>query len=144
MRYTKPTADTFVLVLDQDDLFIASLQEFCTEQKIANGHFTGIGAVRDITCGYYDLENREYHFSEYPDLVEVVSLTGNIMYKDDAPFVHAHGVFSDTKNQTFGGHIQEMAVGVTLEITLQRFATNLVRTYDENTGLYLIDTGSDT
>jgi predicted DNA-binding protein with PD1-like motif len=129
----------FLLVFNQGEQFMSTLQDFCVTHQIENAHFSGIGAVKDLTCGYYDLTKREYHFSKYPELVEVVSVTGNIMQKDNTPTVHAHGVFTDTNNQAFGGHIEGMTIGVTLEVTLQQFTTNLYRSYDENTGLYLID-----
>lgn len=142
MHFTQTNDHTFVVVLDQHEPVMQTLTDFCREQKITNGHFSGIGAVESVTCGYYDLPEREYHFTDYNELVEVVSFTGNIITKDDLPFIHAHGIFTNSENQPFGGHVQEMQVGVTLEIVLHRLTTKLYRSYDENTGLYLIDSHS--
>jgi uncharacterized protein len=107
--------------------------------SIRNGHFTGIGAVSELTCGYYELSEKKYYFTDYTDMVEVVSLTGTIMLKDAEPFIHMHGVFTDTKNHAFGGHIVEMRVGVTLEVVLTPLTSNFVRLPDACSGLALID-----
>lgn len=141
MHYTKTDTHSFVVILDQHEPVMETLTEFCRKHEVVNGHLSGIGAVEQVTCGYYDLTGREYHFTDYDALVEVVSFTGNVMQKDGQPFIHAHGIFTDSNNQPFGGHVQEMYVGVTLEVIVQRLTTKLYRSYDENTGLYLIDSG---
>lgn len=140
MQFTHTDKHRFVVVLEQHEAVIETLTNFCREQGIENGYFSGIGAVEAVTCGFYELSTREYHFTDYETLVEVVSFSGNIMQKDNQPFIHAHGIFTDDHNQAFGGHIQEMRVGVTLELVVEQLTTKLYRSYDENTGLYLIDT----
>lgn len=76
---------------------------------------------------------------DYPELYEVLGLTGNIMLKEGKPFVHLHGMFSNTDNSAFGGHVVEMEVGVTLEVALTVLPTSFRRCWDEETGLHLID-----
>ena len=63
------------------------------------------------------------------------------MLKDGAPFVHLHAIFTDTENSAFGGHIEEMRVGVTLEIILTPLQSELSREHDEAIGLFLISCG---
>jgi uncharacterized protein len=138
MQYEK-LDNTYVIKLEQGELVIDSLTKLCVSEKIVNADFSGIGAVKGLTCGYYDLEQKKYYFTNYPDLVEVVSLTGNLLLKDDKPFIHMHGVFTDTKNQAFGGHISEMTVGVVLEVILRPLNGNIKRTLDTCIGLALID-----
>lgn len=130
--------------LPADSQVISSMTTFCQNHNIHAGYFQGIGAVSDITCGWYDLATRSYEFTEYKGLFEVVSMHGNIAYKEDELFIHLHGVFTDTKNQAFGGHVKEMTVGITLEIFLYPLPGVTHRSYDERSGLYLIDPTSST
>ncbi len=138
MNYAK-VDDKYLVRIEKGELVVEVLTNFCQREKIANGTFTGIGAVEWLKCGYYDLPEKKYYFTEYDSLVEVVSLTGNIMLKDGQPFVHVHGVFTDTKNQAFGGHIVDMRVGVVLEVVLVPLTSSFSRELDENIGLALID-----
>lgn len=127
-----------LLVLEKGDLVIAELTRYCQDAGIVNAALSGIGAVDHIQCGYYDLVNRSYRFSEYTALYEVVSLTANVILKEGKPFVHMHAVFTDQENHAFGGHVEEMRVGVTLEIVCDILPARFVRQYDEATGLFLI------
>jgi len=138
MKHTH-TDDRYLITIDQGENFIESLTAFAKKHDIKNAAFTGIGAVDYIKCGYYHLSEKKYHFTEYNSLCEVVSLTGNIALKESTPFVHAHGVFTDEENKAFGGHIEEMRVGVTLEIALTPLATEIERKLDEDIGLFLLD-----
>jgi len=128
-----------IIRLDKGENVVRSLTDFCSENNITNATFTGIGAVEHLTCGYYALHEKQYHFTDYNELIEVVSLTGNVMLKDGKPFIHVHGVFTDTKNSAFGGHIVEMRVGVVLEVVLTPLESTLERKLDECIGLALID-----
>jgi len=129
---------TELIILRRGEQVLERLTRHCKDKGIQNASLSGIGAVTQITCGYYDLEARSYEFREYPDLYEVVNLTANVMLKDDQPFVHMHATFTDTENRAFGGHVEEMCVGVTLELILRRYPTALSRSYDDETGLHLI------
>jgi predicted DNA-binding protein with PD1-like motif len=135
----KSVDNKFILKVEKGELVHHSLVQFCKDQGIKNASITGIGAVQHIKCGYYDLANKTYLFKECHDIVEVASYQGNIMIKEDDLFVHAHGTFSDPDNQVFGGHVDEMTVGVVMEIILTPLSSTIERTYDEAIGLYLMD-----
>lgn len=130
---------THIIKIERGELVLEKITQYCREQKIENATFTGIGAVDSLTCGYYALAEKKYYMTEYTDLVEVVSLTGNVLLKDDQPFIHAHGVFTDTTNQAFGGHIKEMRVGVVLEVVLHPLQSVIKRVDDHGIGLALMD-----
>ncbi len=138
MQTTK-AGTTYIIRIDKSEEVVKTLTEFCASQDIKNAMFTGIGAVEHLTCGYYALHEKKYYFKEYDELIEVVSLTGNVMQKDGAPTIHVHGVFTDTTNTAFGGHIVEMRVGVVLEVMLTPLASTISRTHDDCIGLYLLD-----
>lgn len=138
MRYQK-TDTAYILTLAKGENVIETITTFCAAHDIKNAHFSAIGAVEYVSCGYYALDEKKYHFMQYTDLVEVVSGTGNVMLKEGAPFVHLHAVFTDTNNNAFGGHVEEMRVGVTLEVILTPLHSSLTRVHDEKIGLFLIN-----
>ena len=131
--------NTELLVFEKGQQVIEQLTRHCKDKGIMNASFQGIGAVDCIECGYYDLANQSYEFSTYNTLCEVVGFMGNVMLRDGQPFVHAHGSFTDEQNNAFGGHINEMRVGATLEVVLHKYATTIERKLDHETGLHLID-----
>jgi len=138
MQFTK--SDTvYIIKIEKGEEVLSTLSTFCGEQGIPNAYFTGIGAAQGLSCGYCALDEKKYYFTNYPELVEVVSLSGNIFLKEGTPFVHAHGVFTDTKNQAFGGHIEKITSGIVIEVVLTVLPTSLQRTYDEEIGLYLFN-----
>ncbi|MCB9812067.1 DNA-binding protein [Candidatus Nomurabacteria bacterium] len=135
----RTTSRTEIVVLKRGQRVIEALTAYAKEMGISNASFNAIGAVEQITCGYYDLQTRTYKFKNYPEGVfEVVSATGNIMLKEGEPFIHLHAVFTNEDNEAFGGHVEEMRVAVTLEVILTVCDTALERRYDDETGLYLI------
>jgi len=140
MKFTK-VEEKYVIKIERGEEVIATLTEFCRNEGIRNAHFSGIGAVQGLSCGYYALDEKKYYFTQYDELVEVVSLTGNVALKEGEPFLHMHGVFTDTTNIAFGGHIEKMSVGVVLEIVLEVLPSTIERNYDEGIGLYLLTCG---
>ena len=138
MRYKK-VENQYILKIEKGELVHASIHEFCNENGIKNASLEGIGAVEWVRCGYYDRDTKEYLFKETEEVVEVVSYLGNVMIKEDSIFVHAHGSFSDESNVMFGGHVDEMRVGVVMEIILKPLSSKIERKFDEEIGLYLMD-----
>lgn len=138
MQY-QDTNRGYLVVINKTEDVISTLTDFAKAKNISNGVFRGIGAVESLTCGYYNLSEKEYHFKKYEQMLEVVNMTGNVMLKDGEPFIHVHGVFTDETNNAFGGHIKEMTVGVTLEVYLETLDSNCDRQRDEDIGLFLIN-----
>lgn len=138
MQYTKAD-DMYIIKLEKGEDLITALSSFCVREGIDNAHFSGIGAAENISCGYYALEEKKYYFTQYPELVEVVSLSGNVALKEGRPFIHVHGLFTDRNNQAFGGHIEHMSVGIVLEVILHVLPTSIERRLDDGTGLALFE-----
>lgn len=118
---------------------MASLTEWCREHDVRSATLSGIGAVEYASFGYYDLTDRTYHFTQYTEMLEVASMQGNVALKDGKPFLHVHAVFSGQDNNAIGGHVEEMRVGVVLEVNLRPLSREIVREHDECTGLHLMD-----
>lgn len=131
--------NTYIIRIDKGENVLASIIEWCEEHNIRAGTFTGIGAVEYVSCGYYALDEKKYYFTQYDQLLEVLSMQGNIAIKEGRPFPHVHAVFSGTDNKAFGGHVEEMRVGVVLEVVFEPLAKEIIREHDECIGLYLMD-----
>lgn len=137
MQHQK-THSGYLLIIDRGEEVITSITEFCKTKDIKNAHLSAIGAVDRLSCGYYALDEKRYYFKRYDQMLEVVSATGNVILKDAEPFVHLHAIFTDTENKAFGGHVEEMRVGVTLEVILTILDSQLSRELHPTIGLALI------
>lgn len=133
------SGDNHVLIFQKGERFIESLTDFCADNVINAGFFHGLGGALSAEIGYYHLDSQEYEFTELNEVLEITSLHGNVALKDGSPFIHAHGVFSDAKLRTYGGHIKEFTVGGTCELQLQTYDAHWQRVHDQETGLGLID-----
>ena len=118
-----------------------TIVSFCEREELHWGQFQAIGAVENVEIGYYDLESRQYVFREEAGPFEVASMDGNITEIDERPFAHVHAVLSrcDESLETIGGHVRRARVALTLEVALWFVSQPLMRTFDEETGLNLID-----
>jgi predicted DNA-binding protein with PD1-like motif len=133
--------ETFALIFDKGDEFIAALTEFAKSHKIGGSHFTAIGAFSDVTLGYFDRQRKKYKEIPIEDQVEVLSLVGDIALKDGVPQIHAHVVVGMSEGTARGGHILAAHVWPTLEVVLSESPRHLCRKVDAETGLALIELG---
>jgi uncharacterized protein len=134
---------TFAIVFDTGDEVAAGLFAFAHEHRIAGAYFTAIGALREVTLGYWDWETKDYRRIYVREQVEVLALAGNVaLAPDGAPKVHAHIVVGKADGTAHGGHLLEARVRPTLEVILVESPRHLRRTHDPETGLALIDVGA--
>lgn len=131
----------FMIKLARGEKVIGSLTSFCEARGIQGAVFQGVGAVNNATIGYYSFAKREYFFKTFTEDMEVASMTGNIALVEGKPFPHTHAVLSrmDDSLSCVGAHLKEAEVAVTLEIYLAPFTTALHRSFDEETGLKLLE-----
>ena len=130
---------TFVLVMDSGDEVVSTLTEFAKRQGLAASHFTGIGALTDVTLGFFDVNEKDYRRIALTEQVEVLSLIGDIALDQNEPRIHAHIVVGRVDGTAHGGHLLEAHVRPTLEIVLIETPALLRRTYDAASGLALIN-----
>jgi uncharacterized protein len=135
---------TFAIVFDTGDEVAAGLLAFAREHEIAGAYFTAIGALRDVTLGYWRWETKHYERIPLREQVEVLSLAGNVaLAPDGAPKVHAHVVVGKSDGTAHGGHLLEGHVRPTLEVMLVESPRHLRRTHDPATGLALLDVSAE-
>jgi predicted DNA-binding protein with PD1-like motif len=132
---------TYLLVFEQGDDFLDTLQRFAAERRLDGSQFTAIGAFENATLGFFDPERKVYDQIPVNEQVEVVTLAGDIALEGDEPKVHAHAVLGLRDGATLGGHLLRAQVRPTLELVLTETPATLRRRFDPATGLNLITPG---
>lgn len=129
---------SWVIVLKKGDKIIEKLKEFVKQKGITSGYFNAIGAVNFVELAHYNLEKKRYSSKSIKKPLEIVSLIGNVAFKEEEIVIHAHIVVGTDKMELYGGHLKEATVTATCEIILNEFREEINRDYDDNTGLNLI------
>jgi len=130
----------YLIRLDKGERLAESLTKFAAETKIEGAWVSGVGAALEATLGFYDLDKKKYRWQQFDSLREIVSLSGNLAYDEDGKFIfHLHGVLSDEKFQTVGGHVKDLAAGGTVELFVHRAYQPTKRKMDESVGLRTLD-----
>lgn len=132
----KQDGNTFIVYIEQDESIMETLTQFCKSKDIVNAQISGIGAIKEIDLGAYDLKNKEYVRQFFNNLWELTSFQGNVILKDNEPFIHAHITMSDHNLDVKGGHLFEAKVGAVGEFILRKIETDGKREYDANIGLF--------
>lgn len=132
--------DVFIFRFDKGDEFITSLKNFCIKNSVKAATFSAIGATDDCVVAYYDSALNKYIDKRYfGKNMEVVSLLGNISVYNNQPIIHAHGVVADSDNRAIAGHVRELKVSVTCEVSLQVLNGEIKRVPIAGTELFLMD-----
>ncbi|MBI3485777.1 DNA-binding protein [Candidatus Daviesbacteria bacterium] len=107
----KQIKDKFIIRLEKDEKLVEELILFCQQYNIKQGLILGIGALSQVTIGYYKLATKNYHFQDFSGDLEVTSLIGNIALLKDKPMIHLHINISDESFKVYGGHLKEGVIG---------------------------------
>jgi len=129
----------YLLRLERGEEVIDSLTAFVDQEHITCATISGIGAVRELELGYFELDRKEYRRTHIAEVVEVISINGNISYLDTKPFVHAHIAIAMPDQKLLGGHFFAGTVAVTLELFVQVIDTELKRVFDPEMGFNFWD-----
>mgnify|MGYP001590866818 FL=1 len=122
----------------RDEEVLGALRGFCAEKGIGAGALSGIGAVKNARFGHYDLSAKKFVLTDYPAMLELLSMSGNIAAVDGKPWVHIHGVFSEQDNHVLGGHVDAMTAAITVEIHLVEHGMTIEKKLDDFSGLKLL------
>ncbi len=126
------------VILEPGEPILESLTKVVREKDMKGATLTGLGAIKDVELGFYDVEEQQYIRQTFIDDYELVSLHGNLSLKEDEPYLHVHIVMSDKAFNCKGGHLFEAKVAATVEIWLHPFGEMPVRAFDKRVGLHTI------
>lgn len=133
---------THALVFETGDEIVSTLVAFAEQHRLTAARFTAIGALSDVTLGYFDWRTKQYERIRLAEQVEVLSLIGDVALDGDKPKVHAHVVVGKHDGTAHGGHLLEAHVRPTLEVILTESPAHLRKRFDAESGLALIDIGA--
>ncbi|MBI2049508.1 DUF296 domain-containing protein [Candidatus Roizmanbacteria bacterium] len=139
MYYSMISKNKYVIRLVKEEKIQNSIVKFCKIKKIKNATLLAIGSVTNPTLSYYNLNTRKYTEKKMIGDFELISFIGSIVSFENKPLVHAHISISNEHMQTFAGHLVEANVGATVEVILTKLESSIVKKYNEEIGLNLLD-----
>ena len=138
MQYKK-FGTSYVIRLEIEDELIGSLNEFAIKEKITGGFFYGLGAVKGVSLGYFEVEKKKYKEKTYDMDYELTSLVGDISLFENNVMVHAHVTLADKYFRVLAGHCYRAVVTATVEIFFNPIEGKLEKKIDPDSGLNLLD-----
>ena len=122
MDYRK-YGDAFYIRMDRGDEIIGCIKKVCRNEKVASATFSGIGGCSEAQIQTFLPEEGRFESQTISGMLELVSLTGNIVTDEQNElYHHVHAVFSYKDNDRHcmtGGHIKSITVLYTAEIELR-------------------------
>lgn len=130
----------WVIVLEKGELLRDTLNSFAKENGVKGGFISGLGGAQWAEVGFYHLDKKQYSWTKINEALEIVSLAGNLAWKDGEPIWHLHGTFTDKNMKAVGGHIKDLQIAGTLELFLHVIISGgLERKHSDDIGLDLLD-----
>ena len=129
--------DKILLSIDKGEYVNKSLLKIANNNNITFGWINGIGAICDPEVGYFDVQKKEYVKKTIEGEYELVSLLGNITYKEGELFVHSHIIFTDTDFRAYGGHLFDCKIAAAGEFIIFNGEERIERLYSNDIGLHL-------
>jgi hypothetical protein len=128
-----------LLRLDVGEKLPAGLIAFCRELKLPAATATGIGALRDVELGYYNVETRAYERTRLEGSWEMLSLFADVAAWEEDLFAHTHVVLGGPDFIARGGHLFEGTVSVTAELRVTPIAREIARKMNDDFRLHFLD-----
>ena len=138
MEY-KRFGDRIALRLDKGDEILSSFLKIAEKENIKAACFTGIGATDNFTVGIFSLEKQTYEAYTFTGNHEITSLTGNITFVDNKPYVHAHITCAGEDAKVIGGHLLEGIISLTCEIFIIIYNGEIGRKHDDELNINRFD-----
>jgi len=129
----------YFLRLERGEEIVSTILDFVAKEKIQAGTVSGIGALNDVTLGFFDRRSKQYLKETFTDVYELLSLLGNISYVDAKPILHAHCVLGRADFSVLGGHLFSGQVAVTGEFYIRVFPEKFSRSMNDDFSLNLLD-----
>lgn len=129
------TTQAFILVLNNGDNLLESINNCAKDAKLPGATFSGLGQLHQPTLAYFTSNPADKPtLTTFPGYYELASLNGNITNNSNKYYTHAHAVLADKKFQGIAGHVNTAKVGLTAEITIIPLSASMQRTVDPKTG----------
>lgn len=134
----------YLVVLARDEKVAANLLKVAGLHGIEGGWVSGLGSIKDIELGYYELSKKVYLRRKFEEDMELAGFGGNISMVGPERVLHAHCCVSGPELISFAGHLFEARVAVTAEFLVRDFGVRLDRADVPEVGLKLLQPGAST
>lgn len=122
MDYRK-TGETIYIRMDKGDEIISGILSVCKDEGIASAVYSGIGGCSEAQIQTFQPESGSFETRTLRGMLELVSLTGNIIRDGENGLCHhTHAFFAykdREEHRVAGGHIKSITVLYTAEIELR-------------------------
>ena len=122
MDYRKYGGAVYVR-MDKGDEIISGLLDICRKEQIPSAVFSGIGGCSEAQIQTFLPETRTFETQTVRGMLELVSMTGNVISDGHQQLCHhTHAVFSYKNGEQHciaAGHIKSITVLYTAEIELR-------------------------
>ena len=125
----------FMVRVDKGEEIVESLLAFAKEHDVTAASVTGLGGVHRVRLAYFDTDRKEYLPREFDEVLELVSLIGNLGRHEGDPFLHAHVVVSDREFRCVGGHLMHAWVAITAEFAVRVGEGTIHRVANDDLGI---------
>ena len=132
MEYKNIDSQHILVRLDPNDEIVTSLMQVAKEEKIELAMVQGIGAVKKVVMGVYNVPEQHYKANTLEGAFEMLSLTGTIV---TGTLIDGHIAVGDEQGAAHGGHLNEAIISATAEIVITKLAGSVDRRKSEETGL---------
>ena len=135
IEYKNIDSQHILVRLDPNDEIVTSLMQVAKEEKIGLAMVQGLGAVKKVVMGVYNVPEQHYKANTLEGAFEMLSLTGTIDTMAGKPYSHFHIAVGDEQGAAHGGHLNEAIISATAEIVITKLAGSVDRRKSEETGL---------
>ena len=131
--------DTVYVRMDKGDEVISGILDICAKEHIASAIFSGSGGCREAEIQTFIPETGTFETQTIGGMLELVSLTGNVISDDQQKlYHHTHAVFSykdGEKHCVAAGHMKSITILYTAEIELRPVVGGTIgRQFNPDTG----------
>ncbi len=124
--------------IDKGEEIIAGLLEVCRRENVRSAVFSGIGGCSHAELQTFIPEMGKFETETIDGMLELISLTGNVVTENGQPLHHTHALFSykdGAEHKTAAGHLRAVTVLYTAEIELRPVTGGEIgRKHDPETG----------
>lgn len=139
MRLIYDGKTTHILLVTKGEELVEEVTHYCEKENIKAAWVQGLGAGDSAEISFYDPATKTYLKKMLSEEFELISLIGNIAIVDSKPFLHAHVSLGRRDYSMIGGHLHSLRVSGSGEIKITKLSGQFTRSYDEETGLKLLD-----
>ena len=130
--------NSYIIRLERGENIIWAMKNFCKNNGINCGYFSGLGALDHVELAHCIVENKKYTSKVFDKPFEIANMTGNITMMDGEVYIHCHITLSDENMNAIAGHLNEGKISATCEIILVKLDAGINRKYDDFIGLNLM------